>query len=386
MKKELLLILKYIRAAGISLLVIVVISALSMTGLTVSYGRIKKETEKYDKLAASGLDGCFYGTKVKPGADLTEKIRNVRGVTDVIRRPDTVGFTTDGTPDEAYSMALYNKLHYDISSLEMKGEGFDYNSDEPECIIACEQFSDRSIGDILTVNVALKGGKKTAVDFRIKGVLELPQSVLTMSGGGTSIDASLIFEDASFIIIKDNAYIRELIGEGIAKSRFEAVFISVDGNFTETESDELSKYISYQSVKQILDNTKAEVKTALSDFLPVMIFCVLYSALTITSLEILISYKTENELSVYRHLGMSRRRLAVTVGVTGAAVSLLSFALSVILTRLIYLIPDVSSVVINHKGLLLPVFILAAFEAVVSVLTLTLSVYAKTVGETHERI
>ena len=104
MRKTFYLLSEYIRSAGLSLLVIVVISALAMSGLTVSAGRIASETEKYDKLRNSGLSDCFYGSRIKPAANLTENIKTVNGVVDIIKRPDTVNFKPDDGSDGLFSM------------------------------------------------------------------------------------------------------------------------------------------------------------------------------------------------------------------------------------------------------------------------------------------
>ena len=390
MKKGLGIVIKYVRAAGVSLFVIILISALSMTGLTLSYGRIKKETEKYDKLRSSALTGWLYGTKIKPPSDLEEKIRGVNGVEDVIRRPDTVKFKVSDRTDETYTMKLYSKEHYDNANLIMKGGGFDYESDAAECIIAAEQFKNYRVGDVFSAEISLGGKKSVKVDFTVSGVIEFPQSVLSMSGGGSSIDASLLYEDAPCIIIKDQSTLRDMISAGITKSYMETMFIKLDNSLTENEQnnvyEELSKYLTYQSVSEILDNTKAEINTALSNFLPVIIFCVLYSVITLVSMEILISYKTADELSVYRCLGMSRARLFVTVCITETAVIIISFLLSYLLTRLVFLVPDISSGMIFSPGLLIPALILGVSEIAVSNLTVVLTNSRKSIRSTYERI
>ena len=365
------------------LFVIILISALAMTGLTVSYGRIRKETEIYDKLSKSGLTNYLYASKIKPDSDLIEKIKGINGVTDVIQRPDTVSFTVSERPDEIYSMKLYTKAHIDGAGLIMKGGGFDYNSARRECIIACEQFKNLSVGDTLSVNISGKGKTKgVTVDFHVSGVLEFPQSVLSMSGGGSAVDASLLYEDAAFIIVKDQPSLRELIGGGITKSYLETMFIKADGEAEE----ELSKYVTFESVKQILENTEAGVKTALSGFLPIIIFCVLYSILTLVSMEILISYKTADEISVYRCLGMSRRRLVLIVVISELLIIFSAFVFGAVLSRLVFMIPDISTGMIYRNGLLLPALLLGAAEIIISVLTLTLTHFRKSIRNTYERI
>lgn len=388
MKKGFGMVIKYARAAGASLLVIILISALSMTGLTLSYGRIKKETEKYDKLAASSLSGWLYGTKIKPPSDLEEKIKNINGVESVIRRPDTVNFKMPGSPNETYSMKLYTKEHYDNAKLIMKGGGFDYESDTPECIIAAERFQNYRVGDVFSAEISQGGKKSVKVDFTVKGVIEFPQSVLSMSGGGSSVDASLLYDDAPCVIIKDGQALRDMISGGITKSYVETMFIKLDDSLTDKSAvyEELSKYITYQSVEQILENTKAEVNTALSDFLPVIVFCVLYSVITLVSMEILISFKTADEISVYRCLGISKLRLFITVCIVEAAVIVLAFLISYILTRLVFLIPAVSSGIIFSPRLLIPSLILGVSEIAVSVITVSITHSRKSIRDTYERI
>ena len=366
MKKQFILVLKYVRAAGASLFVLLIITALSMTGLTVSYGRIKRETEKYDKLLKSGLNGFLYCTKVKPDGGLEEKIKNLPGVTDIITRPDTVNFKISGKPDESYTMTLYNKRHYEYAKLTVKGKGFDYEDDLPECIVADGRF-DCCDGDVLNVVVSGK-----PVKLYVRGTLVLPQSALLMQGGGSSVDASLLYDEPPAVIVKDNAALRNQIGDDVQKTYLETMFIKADG-MTDGARAELSRLVTVQSVSDILKNTKTQVNDALSGFLPVIIFCVLYSALTLVSMQILISYKTEEAISVCRCLGMSRKRLVLTVTITEIAFMLTSFLLSAALSYILFKIPEISINTYFYGGLTLPAVILGAALTLISSLTVNLT-------------
>ena len=391
MRKTFYLLSEYIRSAGLSLLVIVVISALAMSGLTVSAGRIASETEKYDKLRNSGLSDCFYGSRIKPDANLTEKIKTVNGVVDIIKRPDTVNFKPNDGSDGLFSMKLFTKEHYECANLNFKGSGFDYDSNDLECIIASEYFDKYSIGDVLSVKIpAKKNGEYITADFRIKGIVKTPQSVLSMSGGGSSVDAAMIYEDASFIIVKDCEALRDLAGGSITKSYLETFFIRLDNKLTEKEKteaiDELSKYLTLQTVDEVLKTTKEQLKETVSSFLPVIIFCVLYSILTLVGMEILILYKTSEETAVCRCLGMSKARLASTVCIAKAVTIIVSFALCCIINRLFYSIPAVSSGTVYHARLLAPALILGVFEIIIAVVISVVAAAEKSMKSSYERV
>ncbi len=391
MRKTLYILFEYIRSAGLSLLVIVVISALAMSGLTVSTGRIASETEKYDKLRNSGLSDCFYGSRIKPAANLTEKIKTVNGVVEIIKRPDTVNFKPNDGSDGLFSMKLLTKELYECANLNFKGSGFDYDSNDLECIIASEYFNKYSIGETLSVKIpAKKNGEYITADFQIKGIVKTPQSVLSMSGGGSSVDASMIYEDASFIIVKDCEALRDLAGGSITKSYLETFFIRFDNKLTEKEKteaiDELSKYLTLQTVDEVLKTTKEQVKETVSSFLPVIIFCVLYSILTLVGMEILILYKTSEETAVCRCLGMSKARLASTVCIAKAVTIIVSFALCCIINRLFYSIPAVSSGTVYHARLLVPALILGVFEIIIAVVISVVAAAKKSVKSSYERV
>ncbi len=391
MRKTLYILFEYIRSAGLSLLVIVVISALAMSGLTVSTGRIASETEKYDKLRNSGLSDCFYGSRIKPAANLTEKIKTVNGVVEIIKRPDTVNFKPNDGSDGLFSMKLLTKELYECANLNFKGSGFDYDSNDLECIIASEYFDKYSIGDVLSVKIpAKKNGEYITADFQIKGIVKTPQSILSMSGGGSSVDAAMIYEDASFIIVKDCEALRDLAGGSITKSYLETFFIRFDNKLTEKEKteaiDELSKYLTLQTVDEVLKTTKEQVKETVSSFLPVIIFCVLYSILTLVGMEILILYKTSEETAVCRCLGMSKARLASTVCIAKAVTIIVSFALCCIINRLFYSIPAVSSGTVYHARLLVPALILGVFEIIIAVVISVVAAAEKSMKSSYERV
>ena len=168
-----------------------------------------------------------------------------------------------------------------------------------------------------------------------------------------------------------------IIQGGRSAVHLETFFIRLDNKLTEKEKteaiDELSKYLTLQTVDDVLKTTKEQLKETVSSFLPVIIFCVLYSILTLVGMEILILYKTSEETAVCRCLGMSKARLV-------------SFVLCCIINRLIYAIPAVSSGTVYHARLLAPALILGVFEIIIAVVISVVAAAEKSMKSSYERV
>ena len=336
--KRIKLIFSLLKTSLFETLVLLLVVSSTLTAATVLSGRCGYFYAGYNALNKSAFSDCAYGFKTLKGktdfSQLNTALLSVPGVRSVVEKPFSVNFYT--VDRAVYSLTYVSRELYEGFELDLKhGSGFDYSSDTLECITASEYFTGSKPGETFTAYSQNKDadGNYTysPVDFTVAGTADPSALFVKMTGGGTKMSAENLLSQVNTILVKDCPAARAAF-EAEASGGSYSAFIRFEDGLTDKQLSEayaeLSKLVTLESVEEILDNTMAKAREQTETYAPIIIFCAVFSFVTLVCLSVLSIYKYAPTCAVWYALGENRHRLVMTVASSFFLTLLCGFLLS----------------------------------------------------------
>lgn len=313
---------------------------------TIYIGQFSYSFSGYSLLVNSPYKDGFLiqnsNINVKQIDKYTENIRSEKGVVSVAQECRTISFTETSKHIGGNALTFITKEMYDAFPIRLSsGEGFDYESDELECIIAHSYFDSFNVGDVMSVLVS--GAKKDdVVDITVTGKASSPQMFISMSAESNQLDSSRLAKEDEIVFVKYNAAAEEVFGSylnGKRASSGSAWFVELDPEMSESSRDRtISKLNGYGNMHEVSDLTERTLNAAkekISDILPTAIFVTVFLLITIICMTVLSVYKHANIYAVWYNVGASRLRIHATVTSVFAMTIVLAIGLSTVLLKYI---------------------------------------------------
>lgn len=313
---------------------------------TIYIGQFSYSFSGYSLLVNSPYKDGFLiqnsNINVKQIDKYTENIRSEKGVVSVAQECRTISFTETSKHIGGNALTFITKEMYDAFPIRLSsGEGFDYESDELECIIAHSYFDSFNVGDVMSVLVS--GAKKDdVVDITVTGKASSPQMFISMSAESNQLDSSRLAKEDEIVFVKYNAAAEEVFGSylnGKRASSGSAWFVELDPEMSESSRDrtisKLNGYGNMHEVSELTERTLNAAKEKISDILPTAIFVTVFLLITIICMTVLSVYKHANVYAVWYNVGASRLRIHATVTSVFAMTIVLAIGLSTVLLKYI---------------------------------------------------
>lgn len=270
----------------------------------------------------------------------TENIRSEKGVISVAQECRTISFTETSKKIGGNALTFITKEMYDAFPIRLSsGEGFDYESDELECIIAHSYFDSFNVGDVMSVLVS--GAKKDdVVDITVTGKASSPQMFISMSAESNQLDSSRLAKEDEIVFVKYNAAAEEIFGSylnGKRASSGSAWFVELDPEMSESMRDraisKINAYGNMHEVTELTERTLEYAKEKVAYILPTAIFVTVFLLITIVCMTVLSVYKHANVYAVWYNVGASRFRIHTTVTSVFATTIVLAIGSSALLLK-----------------------------------------------------
>lgn len=270
----------------------------------------------------------------------TEGIRSEKGVISVAQECKTISFTEMSKCIGGNALTFITKEMYDAFPIRLSsGEGFDYDSDELECIIAHSYFDSFNVGDVMQVQVS--GAKKGEIaDVKVTGKASSPQMFVSMSAESNQLDSSRLAKEDEIVFVKYNAAAEEVFGSYLSGKRVSsgsAWFVALDPGMSESLRDrtisKLNGYGNLNEVNELTERTLESAKEKIAYILPTAIFVTVFLMITIICMTVLSVYKNANVYAVWYNVGASRLRIHATVTSVFAAIIVLAVGSSAALLK-----------------------------------------------------
>ncbi len=270
----------------------------------------------------------------------TENIRSEKGVISVAQECRTISFTETSKKIGGNALTFITKEMYDAFPIRLSsGEGFDYESDELECIIAHSYFDSFNVGDVMSVLVS--GAKKDdVVDITVTGKASSPQMFISMSAESNQLDSSRLAKEDEIVFVKYNAAAEEVFGSylnGKRASSGSAWFVELDPEMSESMRDraisKINAYGNMHEVTELTERTLEYAKEKVAYILPTAIFVTVFLLITIVCMTVLSVYKHANVYAVWYNVGASRFRIHTTVTSVFATTIVLAIGSSALLLK-----------------------------------------------------
>ena len=262
LRKNARLSLSFARTAAFNLFFLTVVTAIIFCILTLAGGKLAYFSDSYVMFDKADIaDDIYFSMPVRSMQDipaLRSALLETDGVTRLIDGPISRKIELrESTPDNPlfqsflrYEEPLYEKFTPRLVS----GKGFDYSTDELECIITDRGSVEGHVrvGDKLTFG--LHGSKKELV-LTVAGIAEANRLYPLMNGGGSLSSAELIAGQTNLIIVKDSpktaAALDNVIGgrHASAKGGVFSTFIETDDTLTDEEREAVFKKSPPSAIK-----------------------------------------------------------------------------------------------------------------------------------------
>lgn len=248
----------------------------------------------------------------------TEDLRSEKGILLVAQECQFLSFTEISKMIGGNSLTFITKEMYDAFPIRLSsGEGFDYESDELECIIAHSYFEEFNVGDVMKVQPA--GAKESdIIDITVTGIADEPQMFISTSASG-NLDSSRLAKEDDIIYVKYNDAAREVFSNYIANRRSEGTswFVALDPEAGEARLNRtISKLNGYGNVYEVSELTEKTIESArlkIESILPTALFVTIFLLITIICMTVLSVYKHAGEYAVWYNVGASRLRIHTIV-------------------------------------------------------------------------
>lgn len=317
-KKITHLIKNQIMSVKMSLLAILLLSVLELAVLCIFIGKCDYFGRTYDMLKNSGYaDGDIYFSVISTNnrEELINTVKALPSVSDITLDLPSYSWINSSDGKDKIPFRLVDESYIEHFPIRLRtGKGFDYSSDEIECIIMSgSEFIDgnEAVGDILTLDFYLSSDEKVTVPMKIVGYTDYDYESISFVGGGTTVSASDIFgtESPSFLV-KDCDAIREAVGDYFDRSdrRVHSVmmFVEINESFDPSDISLLSSYGDVSAYGEILGKTEAEYRELLHTYLPMLIFISAFLAVNTVGLLVLAIQNMRKEEGVYYLIGARR--------------------------------------------------------------------------------
>ncbi len=194
-------------------------------------------------------------------------------------------------------------------------------------VVAGKQFNDAQIGDEIPVQI---GPERKPYTLRVCGVLSIPAVVPSFGGYGSQVLTSTFFKSESGLLIGEDAF-DTLFTEDIERisSQF---FIDFDQNASQETIDSaqeaLTRLGGYQTLEDILRDTRAFNATTFKQVMVRPIFYVVIAFVLLVSISLLYVFKRLKTFSVYYLLGYSKRRILADMAWRAGLIALVAGAVN----------------------------------------------------------
>ncbi len=326
------LIAGFAQTAKLYLFFITVVMAVIFFLIALVCGKLTFFADSYTMFRRAELENDVYfaipvaRTKIPA---MRASLLETEGVTGLVEGPvpDRVELE-GGTKDEPLSASFlrYEEPLYDkFTPRLISGGGFDYSSDEPECIITDRsgRFGSVHVGEKLSFTLA--GTEKTLV-LTVAGIAAENSVYPLMMGGGTGTTAAMIAGMTDQIIVKDSPLVSgaldDVMGGRYASQRLGifSVFVETDDALTDEErAAVLEKCVAVGGERyalyggDIIENSRKELAYSIKTYAPLFLFMLIFFITTVVCTVTLSVYRYAGSYAVYRMLGGSERVVVMTI-------------------------------------------------------------------------
>ena len=397
MKKFFKLCSDFAGSAALYIVFITLICAVIFCAVTFVCGKYIYISDCYDALADAGVENDIYFTKtMRSRADdepqLRDAILGTDGVIGVVGHPYTVNnnsyvnWTEDF--DAGASLMRYDRELYEMFPPELlDGDGFDYSSSEPECIITDKSMKcvprGTRVGDRIEIKYLTSDRQIKTFPIKVAGIAAANRFYPTMTGGGDGSDATFVMSQVDSLIIKYSPLTKDAIdgafGDPATLPRYGVycAFIKTDGRKIDGIMEALAPLSeggrSVVTGAVILEQTKADMDDTIRSYLPVALFSAVFFITTIVCLVTLSVHRFADTITLWRIAGASRKTTFCAVTLTFAASIAAALLLTYISTRIVIgtelsALPIFSECILTPSSMLpasaLGIFTIAAAAAI----------------------
>lgn len=323
--KTIYLAFRFLRRNGFPFAVICLVMTVAIALLISAAASYQYSAVTRDALNENFLqDAIFFGTNMSEelmSASLPEEVRSNPAFGGVLALRS--GGIIELTNEVYFNLRLCNRATVQAFTLPMQsGRYLHPDAETPEAVVSAMYQDMLSLGDSLS----LKDGRTaTLVGFVQEGV-PFP----SLSHWGSEADASSLFsesEDAALIYIPDDPESEEEL------RLVSAVLIRQDAPAEEQQALR-SLLLSYNNAipyDTLAERTEQAIQTALREMLPLPMFLLIVSTVSMMSVAALSIDRSMSEQSKYFLLGCSKRRSAGLIAIALSVVFSLPVAINLLL-------------------------------------------------------
>lgn len=187
--------------------------------------------------------------------------------------------------------------------------------DNISVIVGSKIFDNTDSGEKDTLTLISDNGRSFEIHVRPVAELKYPYIVTAFPAGGTTVTAENLLMFSQCLIAYESKEILEYFSRNADISISTNFIVEMDENISEEDSAELLSYInsigSYVSYDEIVNNTFEETKAMIKKYLPLPIYFMFVSLVSLFSVALLTINKKMKDAVIYYICGYSRKNIFI---------------------------------------------------------------------------
>ncbi|OGO88067.1 MAG: hypothetical protein A2Y15_04010 [Clostridiales bacterium GWF2_36_10] len=310
--KTLIIIKSFIRKNIFPIIIITLTMTVILFILVTVFGKLQYITQARDIYEQADLKNSVYFEKsFNIGEDFTTANKKVEQSLKNYSAFESF-LNTEHSLDE-YSSFPVNKRYYSnelIIKMPLRlisGEWFSDSSGQFDAVIGGVIWGGVKVGDKITL--------ESGLTVNIIGIMDSSAVSPSMNSGGSTITVRDIFKLSENILILNKS---KLPAEYMSKNSSSICsIITYKDNATDSEKHKMMEYLSTEGITTeynvILENTNKDIKQEISKMLPIPLFLMIISTISMICICTLSIKKSMSEHSVYFLNGCSKRRSVIII-------------------------------------------------------------------------
>lgn len=341
--KHLRLIFGFYHKSILSTIMVTTIMTLTLLIFSLTVGQYRYLTYTRDLFEGANLQNSVYFMPAfslrdlastvagqPPKYDVTDKIRDMKGVDSVMTTAELTGsYQGHNLTVVMLDDATLQSFRPLVASGEWLDRSVSGSQSPPVCdaVVGNHYFNHAGVGDRLNVTIYDRNGQKHPLAVNIKGKLNFPSIIPEFDNGGTNVEADFFFNKGDVVVVRRTAALEEMLDGNYMVNVSPCCFVNFSPDATKMEKSDCLDFLNSRGrtsdYSRILKNTNAAVNEKFATTMPVPGFFLVISVISLMSVSVLYTYKKMNELAIDYLCGCSRRRgflyIAAGVGFMSAA-------------------------------------------------------------------
>lgn len=347
--KQLRMIFNFYRRSGFAVGLIFVLMTLSLFLVSNAVGNYRFAVYTRDLYRNAGLENAVYymplsQSDIKFGSDgIQAKVKESK--TEILKFPAAENclipnfgiLSYEGKPgnfllydkalNKAFPLPVAEGEWFSKQSFNQTGSGGPY-----DVVVGGTLFSNAVVGSNLPITF-YKDGKETVVIVHVKGKLSYPAYIPEFGSSGNIISADGFLNNWDVVIFQKTTDIENMLNKKSVLNNQINYFVQFSPSASKQEINRCLDYMQangmFADYDDIMKNTEEHVADELRSQLPIPLFFLFVSTISLLCVSVLLVYKKLREYAVYYLCGCSRKRSFLTIALAIGLIGLLAGAINV---------------------------------------------------------